>query len=63
MTAPYRNEGTARQLVMLAVERFREIGVEQIRLDTAAANEPARALFAACGFRASTVEMLMELGR
>ncbi len=57
----YRNEGIARQMVTLAVERFREIGVEQIRLDTAAANEPARGLFRTCGFRQSTIEMLIEL--
>jgi ribosomal protein S18 acetylase RimI-like enzyme len=57
----YRNEGWARQLVTLAVERFREIGVRQIHLDVLAANDPARGLFAACGFRASTIEMLTEL--
>jgi ribosomal protein S18 acetylase RimI-like enzyme len=57
----YRNEGTARQMVTLAVERFREIGVKQVRLDTAYANEPARGLFAACGFQPSVVEMLIEL--
>jgi ribosomal protein S18 acetylase RimI-like enzyme len=56
----YRNEGIARQMTMEAVERFRAIGVTQIRLDTAAANEPARKLFASCGFRASVVEMLRE---
>ena len=57
----YRNEGVARQMTMLAIERFRDMGVKQIRLDTTAANEAARALFASCGFRVSTVEMLMEL--
>ena len=57
----YRNEGTARQMVTLAVERFREIGVKQVRLDAAWANEAARGLFAACGFRPSIVEMLIEL--
>ncbi|MDB5356261.1 MAG: GCN5-related N-acetyltransferase [Phycisphaerales bacterium] len=57
----YRNEGWARQLVTLAIERFREIGVGQVRLDVLAANGPARGLFAACGFRASTIEMLTEL--
>jgi ribosomal protein S18 acetylase RimI-like enzyme len=57
----YRNEGLARQLVMLAVERFREIGVAQVRMDVASRNEPARRLFEACGCRASTVEMLIEL--
>jgi ribosomal protein S18 acetylase RimI-like enzyme len=57
----YRNEGIARQMVMLAIERFKAMGVTQIRLDTAAANEPARKLFTSCGFRVSTIEMLMEL--
>ena len=57
----YRHEGIARQMVTLAVEQFAEIGVKQVRLDTAAANEPARALFAACGFRPSVTEMLIEL--
>ena len=57
----YRHEGIARQIVMLAIERFRQIGVSQIRLDTAAVNEPARSLFESCGFRVSSVEMLLEL--
>ena len=57
----YRHEGIARQMVTLAVERFSEIGVKQVRLDTAAANDPARGLFAACGFRPSVTEMLIEL--
>ena len=57
----YRNEGIARQLVTLATERFREIGVPQVRMDAAYGNEPARNLFAACGFRPSVVEMLIEL--
>jgi ribosomal protein S18 acetylase RimI-like enzyme len=56
----YRHEGIARQMTMLAVERFRSHGVQQIRLETAAANEAARSLFAACGFRASTTEMLLD---
>ena len=59
----YRNEGIARQMVTLAIERFTEIGVAQIRLDTAAKNEVARKLVASCGFRPSTTEMLLELKR
>src|SRR5438105_4182178 len=31
----YRNEGVARQLTMLAIEKFRAMGMTQIRLDTA----------------------------
>lgn len=57
----YRHEGVGRQLVMRAVERFAQIGVPQVRLDTAAANEPARGLFRACGFRVDTMEMLLEV--
>src|SRR5437764_13331424 len=57
----YRNEGAGRQLVTVAVERFRAIGVEQVRCDTAWANEVARNLLKTCGLRPSVVEMLMEL--
>lgn len=57
----YRQGGIARQLVQRTIEHFRQIGVQQIRLDTAAQNEVARKLFSACGFRVSMVEMLMEL--
>jgi ribosomal protein S18 acetylase RimI-like enzyme len=57
----YRNEGLGRQMTMLAVEKFREMGVKQVRLETAAANDVARKLFESCGFRTATVEMLVEL--
>jgi ribosomal protein S18 acetylase RimI-like enzyme len=57
----YRNEGIARQLVMLAIERFRQIGVNQIRLETAEANDVARTLFERCGFRVTTREMMLEM--
>lgn len=54
----YRHEGTGRQLAMRAIERFGEIGVDQVRLETAAANDPARKLFASVGFQISSIEML-----
>jgi len=57
----YRNEGIARQMTMLAIERFREMGVKQIRLETARANDAARGLFARCGFREAVVEMILEV--
>lgn len=59
----YRHEGIGRQMVMLAIERFKTMGVHQIRLDTAAENEAARSLFRSCGFRPSTTEMLMEVSQ
>ena len=57
----YRNEGLGRQMAMLVIEGFQRLGVTQIRLQTAAGNGAARTLFESCGFRPSTVEMLMEL--
>ncbi len=57
----YRNEGIGRQMVTLAVERFTQIGVSQVRLHAAWDNAPARTLFKRCGFRPSTVEMLVDL--
>jgi ribosomal protein S18 acetylase RimI-like enzyme len=57
----YRNEGVARKLVTLGCDRFRAIGMTQVRLDVLIGNEPARGLFEACGFRSSIVEMLLEL--
>lgn len=57
----YRNEGIGRQMVMLAVEKFAEFGVKQVRLETAAPNDIARKLFDSCGFRTSAVMMLREL--
>lgn len=57
----YRNEGLGRRLVTTVVETFRGMGVKQVRGDTAAANTAAAALLAACGFRPSTIEMLIEL--
>jgi ribosomal protein S18 acetylase RimI-like enzyme len=57
----FRRRGLARGLVLAAVERFRALGVTQVRLETAAGNEAARRLFASCGFRVGTIDMLREL--
>lgn len=57
----YRHEGVGRQLVSEAVARFADLGVRQVRLDVLVGNGPARKLFEACGFRASVVEMLIEV--
>ncbi len=57
----YRNEGIARQMVTLAIERFTQIGVSQVRLHAAWENTPARTLFDRCGFRPASVEMMIQL--
>lgn len=58
---PYRRTGIAQELVQATIEHFQRLGIPQIRLDTAAANQAARSLFTTCGFRPSTIEMLIEL--
>lgn len=57
----HRRKGLARALVQEALRRFAAIGVDQVRLETASANEAARRLFVSCGFRVGTVDMLREL--
>ena len=57
----FRHEGVGRMITMAAIEKFAAIGVKQIRLDTAAPNDAARALFKVCGFRPSVTEMLLVL--
>ncbi|MEH2292258.1 GNAT family N-acetyltransferase [Nostoc sp.] len=51
----YRQNGIARQMVMLSIERFHQMGIKEICLDTAVANEASRRLFASCGFRLSII--------
>lgn len=58
---PHRHRGLARALVNESITRFRALGLTQVRLETASANEDARRLFEAAGFRTSTVDMLRIL--
>ncbi len=57
----WRKRGVGSALVKAAAKRCAEIGVSRIRLETADANDAARAMFASCGFRRSTTEMMMTL--
>ncbi len=57
----FRRQGVAGALVDEAIQRFKDIGIRQVRLETAAANEDARRLFASRGFRVGTIDMLREL--
>ena len=56
----HRHEGVGASLMHTAIERFKALGIEQIRLETAMPNESARSFFASCGFRPSAVELLIE---
>jgi len=53
-----RGSGLGGELVDAAVARFRAMGVKQVRLETAAMNDGARALFGRRGFRVSAIEMM-----
>lgn len=57
----YRGTGVGRQLVESALREFARMQVQQVRLDTAKANDTARRLFQSCGFRTSTIELLIDL--
>lgn len=56
-----RGTGLGGALVDGALARFRTLGVSQVRLETAAANDIARRLFSSRGFRVGTVDMLKSL--
>ncbi len=57
----HRGRGHASGMVCEAVKWFRQSGVAQIRLETAAKNEAARRVFASCGFRVASMEMICTL--
>lgn len=57
----HRRTGIAHGLMHACLTRFRGMGLTQVRLDTAAANDAARTLFTALGFRPSTTQMLRTL--
>jgi GNAT superfamily N-acetyltransferase len=56
-----RRAGVARALAQAAVDRFRALGVAQVRLHTGVFNDAARAAFGSIGFRPCVVEMLKPL--
>jgi ribosomal protein S18 acetylase RimI-like enzyme len=56
-----RRSGVGRALVLEAMKQFRAKGATQLRLETAAKNEPARKLFESCGMRVGTVDLLKDL--
>jgi len=56
-----RGQGIATSLALRAVEKFRAIGIKQVRLETATDNPGARALFVSCGFRVANIDMLLDI--
>lgn len=53
-----RGQRVGQTLVNTAARAFAMMDVKQLRLETAYANDAARALFASCGFRTCAIEML-----
>ena len=58
---PHRGTGIASGLAAAAIDRFRAMGMSQVRLETAVANSEARRVFERLGFRAASVELLLAL--
>jgi RimJ/RimL family protein N-acetyltransferase len=56
-----RGQGVATALLRACVHRLHAIGCTQVRGETAIANEAARALLARLGWRASAIEMQIDL--
>lgn len=56
-----RRQGVASRLIEHAAERFRALGVKQMRLHTGSFNESARKAFTKSGFRPCVVEMLRAI--
>lgn len=55
---PAHRGGAGRALVRAAIDRFAELGLPQVRLETAWANDDARRLFRSLGFREAVVTMI-----
>jgi ribosomal protein S18 acetylase RimI-like enzyme len=58
---PHRRKGAGQMLVETAVKELAAMGLRQLRIRTAAGNEPARQMLAACGFRVGTIELVRDV--
>lgn len=57
----HRLGGLGRALVLEAIAWARSRGLSQLRLETAAINDSARALFTSCGLKTQSIEMGLNL--
>ena len=57
----WRGRGIGRALIAQTLAAFSEMGVKQVRLDTARGNESARALFRGLGFREGVMRMVRDM--
>ena len=56
-----RHRGVGQAMVRRACEEFAAMGMPQVRIRTAAANDAGRRMLQSCGFRVSTIDLLIEL--
>ncbi|MBY0310933.1 MAG: GNAT family N-acetyltransferase [Phycisphaerales bacterium] len=56
----HRGLGIGGAIIAEAVARFAQMGVQQMRGETALANDAARTLLARHGFRVGTIEMILD---
>jgi GNAT superfamily N-acetyltransferase len=56
-----RRHGAGKRLVEAAIAELSAMGLKQVRIRTAAANEPVRKMLLTCGFRVGTIDMVREL--
>jgi ribosomal protein S18 acetylase RimI-like enzyme len=56
-----RRRGVGKALVKRACEEYAAMGVPQVRIRTATDNEAGRKMLESCGFRVSTIDLLIEL--
>ena len=56
-----RHRGIATSMVRRACEEFAALGLPQLRIRTATANEAGRKMLESCGFRVATIDLLIEL--
>ncbi|MCC6320874.1 MAG: GNAT family N-acetyltransferase [Phycisphaerales bacterium] len=57
----HRRSGLGRALALEAIAWARSRGLSQLRLETAALNDSARALFTTCGLKTQSIEMGLNL--
>jgi ribosomal protein S18 acetylase RimI-like enzyme len=57
----FRGRGAGRQLVLMAIESAQQLGSSSLMLGVSPANKEARQLYERLGFRATMIEMRLDL--
>ena len=57
----FRRHGAAKALIDEAAKEYTAMGIRQLRVRTALANDPARKMLEQAGFRPATIDLVREL--